>query len=71
MESDARYYRRRACEEMAAAGRAVTAAARERRLQLVSLYVDRLRQLNEPSPLSEEDMAQIAAALRWESLAVH
>ena len=39
MESDIRYYSRRACEEMAAANRAVTEAARERRLQLVDMYV--------------------------------
>ena len=55
MESDIRYYRRRACEEMAAATRAVTEAARDRRLQLVDLYVQRLQALKAPSPFSEED----------------
>lgn len=53
MESDIRYYRRRAGEEMAAANRAVTEAARERRLQLVDLYVQRLKALNAPSPFDE------------------
>lgn len=59
MESDIRYYRRRACEEMAAASRAVTAAARERRLQLVDLYVQRLEELKAPSPFSEGDLVRL------------
>ena len=58
MESDIRYYRRRACEEMAAATRAVTDAARERRLQLVDLYVQRLEALKAPSPFAEQDFAR-------------
>ena len=45
VESDIRYYRRRAFEEMAAATRAVTPAARDRRLQLVDLYLDHLKAL--------------------------
>lgn len=53
VESDIRYYRRRACEEMAAATRAVTEAARDRRLQLVDLYVERLKSLEAPSPFDE------------------
>ena len=56
MESDARYYRRRACEELSAADRAVTLAARDRRLQLVGLYLDKLRELDEPSPFSEREL---------------
>ena len=56
MESDARYYRRRACEELSAADRAVTSAARDRRLQLVGLYLDKLRELDEPSPFSEREL---------------
>ena len=64
MESDVRYYRRRAVEEMAAASRAVTDAARERRIQLVSLYIERLRQLNEPSPLTERDATALGPAFR-------
>ena len=42
MESDERFYRRRATEELTAANRAVTEAARERRLQLAQSFLDRL-----------------------------
>lgn len=56
MESDGRYYRRRACEELSAADRAVTIAARNRRLQLVGLYLERLRDLDEPSPFNEHEL---------------
>jgi hypothetical protein len=42
VESDARFYRRRATEELAAASRAVTPAARDRRMQLAQLFLDRL-----------------------------
>jgi hypothetical protein len=59
VESDIRYYRRRACEEMAAASRAVTEAARERRLQLVDHYVQRLEALKAPSPFSESDLVRL------------
>jgi hypothetical protein len=43
MESDERFYRRRAAEELAAASRAVTEAARDRRVQLANVFLDRLR----------------------------
>ncbi|HET9812433.1 MAG TPA: hypothetical protein VFP57_02090 [Sphingomicrobium sp.] len=43
MESDDRFYRRRANEELAAASRAITDAARERRLQLAGLFLQRLQ----------------------------
>ena len=43
MESDVRFYRRRANEEIAAANRAVTAAARDRRMQLADCFLQRLR----------------------------
>ena len=42
MEPDARYFRRRANEELAAANRAVTQAARERRMQLAGVFLERL-----------------------------
>lgn len=42
MESDARFYRRRATEELAAASRAVTPAARDRRMQLAQQFLSRL-----------------------------
>jgi hypothetical protein len=54
LETDIRYYRRRACEEMSAASRAVTPQARERRLQLVGIYVDHLKALNAPSPFDDD-----------------
>ena len=57
METDIRYYRRRACEEMSAATRAVTPAARERRLQMVGRYLDHLKALNAPSPFDEREFA--------------
>ena len=59
VESDARFYRRRACEEMSAASRAVTPEARERRLQLVDLYLQRLQAMHEPSPFVDRDLARV------------
>ena len=53
MEADVRYYSRRACEEMGAARRAVTEAARQRRLQLVDLYLQKLEALEAPSPFTD------------------
>lgn len=55
VETDVRYYRRRACEEMGAANRAVTEAARLRRLQLVDLYLQRLAALKAPNPFEGDD----------------
>lgn len=46
MESDERFYRRRAAEELAAASRAVTDAARERREQLAQIFLARLNDSN-------------------------
>ena len=43
MEPDARFYRRRASEELAAAQRAVTQAARDRRVQLARSFLSRLK----------------------------
>ena len=43
MESDVRFYRRRASEEMAAASRAVTEAARERRMMMAGVFLERLK----------------------------
>ena len=63
METDIRYYRRRACEEMSAASRAVTPAARDRRLFLVNVYLDRLKALNAPSPFDDE--MHPASAFAW------
>ena len=44
MEPDDRFYRRRAAEELAAAGRAVTEAARDRRVQLAQIFLSRLNE---------------------------
>lgn len=49
MESDVRFYRRRANEEIAAANRAVTAAARERRMALAGVFLERLKDLESRS----------------------
>ena len=43
MEPDSRFYRRRASEELAAAQRAVTPAARDRRILLARAFLSRLR----------------------------
>ena len=73
MESDARYYRRRAVEELAAADRAVTSAARDRRLQLVYLYLHKLRAMDEPSPFNERELTRRLAAeqsaMGWQPVA--
>ncbi|HWJ59796.1 MAG TPA: hypothetical protein VNR68_09215 [Sphingomicrobium sp.] len=55
MESDARFYRRRANEELAAACRAVTDAARDRRLSLARIFLDRLDGLD----MSEEERGSL------------
>ena len=57
METDIRYYRRRACEELSAASRAVTPAAQERRLHLVGVYLDHLKALNAPSPFDDQKLS--------------
>ena len=46
MESDIRFYRRRASEELAAAGRAVTESARERRMMMAGVFLERLKALD-------------------------
>jgi hypothetical protein len=43
VESNVRFYRRRANEELAAANRALTPAARDRRMQLADSFLERLR----------------------------
>ena len=55
MESDVRFYRRRANEEMAAAGRAITDAARDRRMQLAGVFLERLRELEDRSAFEWAD----------------
>ena len=53
METNERYFRRRASEEMAAARRAVTDAARERRLMLADVFLERLKAVESPLMLAE------------------
>ena len=60
MEPDARYFRRRANEELAAANRAVTQAARERRMQLAGIFLERLKTLEMMEPAAF-DWAQARA----------
>lgn len=60
MESDARFYRRRVNEELAAANRAVTEAARERRMILANLFQERLK-ASETRSIAEHDMGSLAA----------
>jgi len=62
LETDIRYYRRRACEEMSAASRAVTPAARDRRLHLVGIYLERLKAMNAPSPFHGDVLAALPEA---------
>ena len=57
MESDARFYRRRANEELAAAGRAVTDVARERRMQLAQVFLQRLQASEAGDVLAECGMS--------------
>lgn len=61
MESDIRYYRRRANEEFAAADRAVTIAARDRRLQLANLFLERLNDLQSGGALAANDLVAVAS----------
>jgi hypothetical protein len=46
---------------MNAAARAVTDGARERRLQLVDLYLQRLKALDAPSPFGQRDCVRALA----------
>ena len=63
MESDMRFYRRRASEELAAASRAVTEAARERRMMLAGLFLERLK------GLERSDVAELGLAVAEQSSA--
>ncbi len=61
METDARFYRRRACEEFAGISRAITEAARQRRLQLIESFLAHLEALGEPCP---PELVEVQAMLR-------
>jgi hypothetical protein len=55
VESNVRFYRRRANEELAAAERAVTPAARDRRNRLAGAFLDRLKDLESRSAFDWAD----------------
>ncbi len=59
MESNARYYWRRVCDELTAASNAVTPAARMRHEELVWLFVARLKKLKAPCPYTDQELAQL------------
>jgi hypothetical protein len=54
-----RFYRRRANEEIAAANRAVTDAARDRRMLLAGIFLDRLKELESRSAFDWADEKQV------------
>lgn len=68
MESDARFYRRRVNEELAAANRAVTEAARDRRIVLAGLFQQRLNASQARGSESGFEMASSAAATGDQSM---
>jgi hypothetical protein len=64
VESDIRFYRRRANEELAAASRAITESARERRMILAGVFLERLKAL-EAVGTPELMAADQAPAFKW------
>ena len=62
MESDIRFFRRRATEELAAASRAITEPARERRMVLAGAFLERLKALE-----ARATVADGAPAFNWTS----
>ena len=64
MESDIRFYRRRANEELAAASRAITESARERRMILAGVFLERLKAL-EATSAAELIAANQTPAFKW------
>lgn len=62
MEPDVLYYRRRISEELSAAERAVTGAARLRRLQLIEAYLEHLETIGERPPISKDEIAKLKDA---------
>ncbi|HVF83428.1 MAG TPA: hypothetical protein VM913_04590 [Sphingomicrobium sp.] len=62
MDIDSRYFWRRAVDELSAARRSVTPAARERHQHFVRLYLERLAQLGAPMPFSLPEVEREFAA---------
>jgi len=68
MESDVRFFRRRANEELAAASRAVTDAARARRMVLAEAFLERLKAVEAAATATELAIAMSVerSAMSWE-----
>jgi hypothetical protein len=68
MESDVRFFRRRANEELAAASRAVTDAARARRMVLAEAFLQRLKAVEAAATATELAIGMGAdrPAMNWE-----
>lgn len=62
MESNVRFFRRRANEELAAADRAVTPAARARRIQLAGAFLQRLKEIEGRALVAEGEMPAMTSA---------
>ena len=65
MESNIRFFRRRASEELAAANRAVTESARERRMILAGVFLERLKMLEAGGPMTDAGAADYGPAFKW------
>jgi len=61
MEPDTLYYQRRITEELAAARRAVTGAARLRHFQLIEAFAARLEALGYPAPIAKDELERLKA----------
>jgi len=62
VEPDALFFKRRIAEEMAAAERAVTEAARLRRYQLIEAYSAHLEKRGERPPVSTDQLSRLRSA---------
>jgi hypothetical protein len=67
VESNIRFFRRRASEELAAANRAVTESARERRMILAGVFLERLKVLEASSASADPALAAAdgGPAFKW------
>ena len=65
LESDLRFYRRRACEELSAANRAVTKSARERRMFMAGIFLERLKALDPGCSATGGFAAADPSAFQW------
>jgi hypothetical protein len=65
LESNIRFYRRRASEELAAASRAITESARERRMTMAGIFLERLKALDAGAVAELKLAAGRAPAFKW------